>query len=92
MEAARIPDHVVERESYFAQAIVNSKHRDTGEEYFVLNFFNLTLRSQLICTIVFSSPEQQDWALETWRSIEPPSITRGMTSGSGVLPRTPTQP
>jgi len=74
MEAARSPDHVIERESYFAQATITSKHRDTGEEYFVLNTFNLTLGRELICTILFSSPEQQDWALETWRSIEPPSI------------------
>lgn len=73
MVASRSADYVVEREDYFAQACISTKQRNTGEEYFVLNSFNLTLGGELICTIVFSDPGEQDWALEAWRSIEPPS-------------------
>jgi len=75
MQAARNPDYVVERENYFAQATISKKQLNTGEEYSVLNSFNLTLGGQLILTIVFPGPEQQDWAMETWRSIKPPSIS-----------------
>jgi len=65
-------DYLIERSDYFAQATISSKRRETGENYFVLNSSNLAIGTRAVCTILFSDPDQKDWAVETWRSIQPP--------------------
>ncbi|HXR40505.1 MAG TPA: hypothetical protein VN776_15495 [Terracidiphilus sp.] len=65
-------DYLIERDDYFAQATISNKRRETGEEYFVLNSSNLAIGTRAVCTILFSDPDQEDWAVETWQSIQPP--------------------
>jgi hypothetical protein len=71
-----LADYVIERNDYFAQATISEKRRDTGEEYFVLNSSNLAVGTRSVCTIVFSNTDQKDWAVETWRSIQPPRTSK----------------
>jgi hypothetical protein len=65
-------DYLIERDDYLAQATISNKRRETGEEYFVLNSSNLAIGRRAICTILFTDPDQKDWAVETWKSIQPP--------------------
>jgi len=65
-------DFLIERSDYFAQATISNKRRETGEGYFVLNSSNLAIGTRAVCTILFSDPDQKNWAVETWRSIQPP--------------------
>lgn len=69
------PECLLERDDYIAKAIISKKRRDTGEDYFVLNSSNACPDKRAVCTILFSQPEQKDWALEIWRSIQPPAIS-----------------
>ncbi len=66
-------DFLIERDHYFAQAAISKKRRETGEEYFVLNSSNLAVGTRAVCTILFSDPDQKDWAIDTWQSIQPPT-------------------
>lgn len=67
------PEYLIEREDYIAKAMVSKKRRDSGEDYFVLNSSNATSGRRCVCTILFSQPDEKDWALEVWRSIQYPS-------------------
>ena len=69
------PEYLLERADYIAKAIVSRKRRNTGEDYFVLNSSNTCPDKRAVCTILFSQPEQKEWALEIWRSIQPPTIS-----------------
>jgi hypothetical protein len=73
IESSR-PDYLMEGEGYIARATISKKHRETGEEYFVLNSSNVSPTQRAVCTILFSLAEQEKWALDTWRSIQPPSM------------------
>jgi len=66
------PEYLIEREDYIAKAIVTKKRRETGEDYFVLSSSNACLGRRSVCTILFSQPEERDWALDVWRSIQSP--------------------
>ncbi len=68
-------EHFFERDDYIAKAKISKKRRDTGEDYFVLNSSNACLGKRAVCTILFSQAEQKEWALEIWRSIQPPAIS-----------------
>jgi hypothetical protein len=65
-------DYLIDRDDYFAQATIRKKRRETEEEYFVLNSSNRAIGTRAVCTILYSDPDQKDWAVETWRSIQPP--------------------
>lgn len=65
-------EHTIEHENYFGSAALSKGRRSTGEEYFVLKSSNLAPRGRSICTILFSDAEEEDWAVNTWRSIVPP--------------------
>jgi hypothetical protein len=68
-------DYLVERDDYLAQATICKKLRETGEEYFVLSSSNLAIGARAVCTILFSDPEEEAWAIDTWRSIQPPEAS-----------------
>ena len=72
MKANR-PEHLLERDTCIAEATIVAKRDDTGEPYFVLNSSVLGQGRRAVCTIVFPQSEQKEWALETWRSVQPPS-------------------
>jgi hypothetical protein len=69
----RHADEVIDRETYFAQATISERQRDTGERYFVLNSSNLAVGTRSDCTILFSNQDEAEWALGTWRSLKPPA-------------------
>jgi len=66
------PEYLVERDSFIAQASISKKQRGSGEDYFILKSSNISPGKRAVCTILFSNPEDREWALETWRSIQPP--------------------
>jgi hypothetical protein len=68
-------DYLIERDDYFVQATIPNERRETGEKYFVLNSSNLAIGTRAVCTILLSDPNQRDWAVETWRSIQPPQTS-----------------
>jgi hypothetical protein len=72
------PEHMFEKDHCVSEARVNSKKRDTGEKYYVLNSSTFAPGKRAVCTILFSDPDHKDWALDTWRSITPPD-----SSGAG---------
>ena len=68
------PEYLVERDSFIAQAAIIKKQRGSGEVYFILKSSNVAPGKKAVCTIVFSESEDREWALETWRSIQPPPL------------------
>lgn len=68
------PEYLHEGVSYVAKAAIKKKTRETGENYFVLTSSNMCPTQRAVCTILFPQEDQREWALETWRSIQPPSI------------------
>ena len=65
-------DFRTDREDYSAQASVTAGKNKSAEPYFVLRSSNLAPNARSVCTIVFPHPDRRDWAVETWRSLEPP--------------------
>jgi hypothetical protein len=62
-----------EADDYITKATISKKVRETGESYFVLNSSNVCPAKRAVCTILYSKAEEREWALKTWRSIQPPS-------------------
>ncbi|MGA2420693.1 MAG: hypothetical protein ABSG69_11460 [Candidatus Acidiferrum sp.] len=69
------PEHLEEDENYVANGAIQEKIGESGDRYFLLKSSCFYPSGRAVCSIVFSKPEEQEWALETWRSIQPP---RGM--------------
>jgi hypothetical protein len=69
-------EYLIERDSFASQASISRKRGDSGEDYFVLKTSNVIPGKRAICTIIFSQAEDREWALETWRSIQPPPPQR----------------
>jgi hypothetical protein len=67
------PEFVYERDRCISEAKITNKQRDTGEHYFVLNSSTHAPAKRIVCTILFSESGDREWALNTWRSIQPPS-------------------
>lgn len=60
-----------EAERYIATADI--KNRDNGErKWFVLSSSNVCVVGYSVCTIVFVDPEDREWAINTWKSLQPP--------------------
>jgi hypothetical protein len=70
------PEFLQEGIDYVAKASIRKKVRETGERYFVLNSSNVCSTQRAVCTILFDQPEQRDWALGIWRSIQRPPILK----------------
>jgi hypothetical protein len=66
-------DYLEEGDNHAATATISKKARETGEDYFIMNTLNVSPAAQAVCTFVFPAIEDKGWALETWRSIRPPS-------------------
>ncbi|HTQ86653.1 MAG TPA: hypothetical protein VMI93_10615 [Candidatus Solibacter sp.] len=69
---ADFTDHLLEGDDFVAGAKIQQKQRDSGEKYYVLSSSNIAPSQRAVCTILFSEPEQEKWALDTWRSIQAP--------------------
>ncbi len=60
-----------EAQNYVAAAEIKS-HADAGKEWFTLTSSNAALGNRAVCTIVFMNPEDRDWAIKVWKSLQPP--------------------
>jgi hypothetical protein len=67
------PEFLEEGIDYIAKASIQKKMRETGDSYFVLNSSNVCPTQRAVCTILFDQPEQREWALGVWRSIQRPA-------------------
>ncbi|HKW65238.1 MAG TPA: hypothetical protein VJN89_21985 [Candidatus Acidoferrum sp.] len=67
-------EYIYESVDYVARATIRKKTRESGEDYFVLSSSNMCRTQRAVCTILFSQGDQKEWALETWRSIQSPSL------------------
>ena len=64
--------HFVEGNQYVATATVSKRTRKTGEEYFEMNTLNACPYAQAVLTLIYSQATDEDWAVETWKSLRPP--------------------
>jgi hypothetical protein len=60
-----------EAENYVAWAEIR-KRADQGKEWFSLTSSNVGLGNRAVCTIIFIRPEDRDWAIKVWESLQPP--------------------
>jgi hypothetical protein len=67
-------EHFRENGSFITEAAIQKKVRKTGDPYFVLQSSNVCSTQRSVCTVVFPTAEESEWALEIWRSIQPPSV------------------
>jgi hypothetical protein len=70
------PEFLSEGDEYIAKASIQKKVRETGDSYFILSSSNVCPTQRAVCTIQFDQPEQREWALAVWRSIQRPSISK----------------
>jgi hypothetical protein len=73
------PEYVEERENYIGRATIQEKVREDGEKYFALKSSNVCPTQRAVCTILFPDIEQRAWAVEMWRSLQPPRLPQGQT-------------
>jgi hypothetical protein len=62
---------VHEAQNYIAWAEIKSQ-ADKGKEWFTLTSSNVGLGNRAVCTVVFMNPEDRDWAIRVWKSLQPP--------------------
>lgn len=63
---------LVEKDGYFASAQIEKKLTEAGKEYFALQSSNICRSGRCVCTIIFEDPSERSWAIETWKSLQPP--------------------
>lgn len=64
-----------EAEGYVAAAKIRPGSEE-GHEYLVLSSCNVCLTGRCVLTIVFTQPEDRDWAIGVWKSLQPPNPPR----------------
>ena len=69
------PELIHERDNYIAVAKIIRNEKD-GEIYSLLKSSNITLLNHSICTIVFVNPEDKDWAIGVWKSLQHPNANK----------------
>jgi hypothetical protein len=67
------PEFLLELDSRIATATVSEKLSEAGKPYFILHSSVVCPGKRCVCTILFHEGGDKDWALETWKSIQPPS-------------------
>jgi hypothetical protein len=68
------PEYLEESENYIAKGAIQEKISENGDRYFLLKSSCVYPSGRAVCSIIFSRPEEKDWALETWRSIRAPEV------------------
>lgn len=68
---AENPELVHDRESYFATATIKKKSNEEME-WFSLSSSNIGSSGRSVCTIVIVDAKDRDWAIQTWKSLQPP--------------------
>jgi hypothetical protein len=72
---AENPDLLHEAEDYFGTANIKKKSNEEME-WFSLSSSNISLTGRSVCTVIFVDPHDRDWAIQTWKSLEPPKTER----------------
>ena len=62
---------VHQAENYIAWAEIEKKS-DGATEWYSLTSSNAGLGHRAICTIIFVKPEDREWAIQVWKSLQPP--------------------
>jgi hypothetical protein len=62
---------VHEAQNYIAWAEIKSR-TDEGKEWFTLTSSNVGLGNRAVCTVVFMNPEDREWAIGVWKSLQAP--------------------
>lgn len=65
-------DFFQEKDGYVAEAQINSK-AENGYEYFALTSSNICKTGRCVCTVIFTRPEDREWATGVWKSLQPPT-------------------
>lgn len=68
------PEFLIDRGSSISQASISRKGSDAEEAYSILQASVVCPDKRCICTIVFPGESEQDWALDTWKSLRPPTV------------------
>ncbi len=69
-------DFVEEGEDFVRVAELREQH-ENGHKYYTLATANLGRNGRSIMTVVFETLAEKDWALEAWRSLQPPQSPEG---------------
>jgi hypothetical protein len=64
-------DILREEDGFIAEAQI-APQTENGHEYFALTSSNVCSSGRCICTIIFLKPEDREWAINVWKSLEPP--------------------
>jgi hypothetical protein len=62
---------VHQAENYIAWAEIE-KRSVGATEWYSLTSSNAALGHRAVCTIIFLKPEERDWAIQVWKSLQPP--------------------
>jgi hypothetical protein len=65
------PALLEEREDYVGRAEITKKD-DEDEPYYVLTSSNVCRKGQAIVSVVFTDPADREWAINVWKSLQPP--------------------
>jgi hypothetical protein len=64
---------VHETEEYISAASISQK----SEGYYMLQSTNVGILCRSICTLIFESPQDREWAIRVWKSIKAPARNKG---------------
>lgn len=62
---------VHEDKNYVAYAEIKKSSHD-GHEFFALQSSNIGLGHRAVCSVIFTKPEERDWAIRVWKSLRSP--------------------
>ena len=68
--------YFVEGKQYAATATITKKSRENGDDYFMMNTLNVCPYSQAVLTIIYPQATDENWAVETWKSLRPPPMSQ----------------
>jgi hypothetical protein len=65
-------EFVHESDEYISMASISRKSEGT-KSYYMLQSTNVGILCRSICTLIFDSPSDREWAIRVWKSIKAPS-------------------
>jgi hypothetical protein len=72
---AENPELLHEAENYIATANIKKKGNEEME-WFSLSSSNINVAGRSVCTIIFVDWKDRDWAVQTWKTLQPPRAER----------------
>jgi hypothetical protein len=65
------PAFLEEREDYIGRAEINEQNEE-DDHYYVLTSSNVCRKGQALISVVFADPADRAWAINVWKSLQPP--------------------